>query len=120
MPKKRLLVKLKAHGVTGLALNWIRSWIGETQRVVLNDKASSWAKVLSGVPHGSVLGLILFSISINDLDKKMKALEIVRKFAHEAGTGSWHGHGRDKATGGTGCTGCLGGEVGHAVQRGEV
>jgi ribonuclease P/MRP protein subunit RPP40 len=39
------------------------------------------------VPHGSVLGLILFLIFINDLDKETKALEIVRKFADDTKLG---------------------------------
>jgi hypothetical protein len=64
VPRERLLEKLCGHGVTGRALNWIRSWLtGRKQRVVLNVKFSTLAHVLSGVPQGSVLGPILFSHS---------------------------------------------------------
>ena len=86
VPHQRLLVKLKAIGVTGMFLSWIEDWLTDrVQRVVLNGKCSKWTKVLSGVPQGSVLGPILFLVFINDIDCALDAATtILFKFADDS------------------------------------
>ena len=51
------------YGFVGKALPWLQSYLeGRTQRVVVRDASSNITRVTSGVPQGSVLGPLLFSL----------------------------------------------------------
>ena len=63
-----LLAKLKAYGFSNQALSLLQSYLCiRFQRSVINGFFSSQNEVITGVPQGSILGLLLFNIFLNDI-----------------------------------------------------
>ena len=81
-PHELLKSKLFSYGIGGKTLKWINAFLCyRQQRVVVNGIKSDWAPVVSGVPQGTVLGPLLFSLHINDItaDKESE----IRLFADD-------------------------------------
>jgi hypothetical protein len=60
------------YGITGIAHNWIRSYLeGRTQSVHIPSSTSRSCELSWGVPQGSVLGPILFSLYMGPLGERI-------------------------------------------------
>ena len=65
-----LCAKLESYGVRGARLQWFKGYLsGRRQRVSIGNVTSDWSAILRGVPQGSILGPLLFTIYVNDLPK---------------------------------------------------
>ena len=63
-----LFSKLKYYGIDGVVLKWFKNYLtGRHQCTKLGGNISKFHEILCGVPQGSILGPILFSIFINDI-----------------------------------------------------
>ena len=68
-----LLTKLNQYGIRGGSNDWFKSYLSNRSKYVsINGYESSLAIINCGVSQGSVLGLLLFLLYINELNQAIK------------------------------------------------
>lgn len=82
VPHNILAVKLEKQGFGGGTIQRLWNHLhGGIQRVAVNGSIPSWRSRTSGVPQGSILGLLLFNIFINDVARSTEGT--CKKFAED-------------------------------------
>ena len=68
IPHDLIIAKFAAYGFKRETLRLIYSYVkGRKQSVKINNTYSDYNEIISGIPQGSILGLVFFNLSINDL-----------------------------------------------------
>ena len=73
-----LIEKLSSYGIRGIANDWFHKYLNNREQFVnYNNVLSSRSKITTGVPQGSILGLLLFLLYINDISYSSEILEFI-------------------------------------------
>ena len=86
-----ILLKLKnEYNIDGLMLKFIKEYLqGRKQRVAVNGTLSDIRAVKSGVPQGSILGLLLFILFINSMQNRVSTGTQIALYADDSDTKLW-------------------------------
>jgi hypothetical protein len=73
-----LLQKLHSYGIHDSALMWFRAYLTDRSQVVqLNSSTSDSMNISCGVPQGSILGPLFFTLYINDLPAASRKAQVI-------------------------------------------
>ena len=82
VPFERLLLKFNRYGIDGQRHLQFRNFLtNRKQRIQIRGSYFKWSPVISGVPQGSILGLIIFLIYVNDIPNIVTST--AKLFAHD-------------------------------------
>ena len=74
----RLLSKLLIYGIKDREMSWFSNYLFNRKQYVAIDGQSSEMQAIScGVPHGSILGPLMFILIINDIESNLKLCNII-------------------------------------------
>jgi len=69
--------KLERYGVRGGELKWFNGYLhGRKQKVCIGEVQSDWKDIRRGVPQGSILGPLLFTVYVNNLPSSVSQSEV--------------------------------------------
>ena len=77
-----IIAKLKHLGFHDTALQWVISYLSDRKQMVKTDTDSEWVSIKNGVPQGSILGPLLFTVLVSDISDSIN-------------TGSYHTYADD-------------------------
>ena len=73
-----MVAKLEAYGITKESLQLISDYLSyRKQRTKIGSAYSDWANVIRGMPQGSILGPLLFNISLMTFFLSLKSQTFV-------------------------------------------
>ena len=76
--------KLKALDINPYITNWIINFLdSRKQRVVIDGVTTEFFSINRGVPQGSVLGPVLFALTVNDIRQVYPERNLLIKFADD-------------------------------------
>ena len=79
-----VLSKLRKQSFSKDYLRWVTSYLtGRQQFVQLDDVMSNTTNVSFGVPHGSILGLVLFILHVKDLSETFDPIIACHQYADD-------------------------------------
>ena len=80
-----LLDKLAIYGCSHQSMLWFSSYLSEHKKFVLfKGKQSDQSEIITGVPLGSILGPLLFSVFMNDMPMSTRTISNVDMYADDS------------------------------------
>ena len=84
VPHNVVTERLKQTNLNPYIINWIISFLTKRkQRVVVDGFITEYANINRGVPQGTVIGLFLFSLTVEDIKPKQPEINKLIKFADD-------------------------------------